>query len=189
MSLGEATTVFLVRYLYVRSSLYSLHGFNMFGVRIIFSMDACCLFSQCMLAIIPLIGAVTDVVTRACISYRPGLLFGLWLSLPCWGRVCSQVVGSRSPWSISDLHCKGGRIGTPYQKRSHWVLFHWSCVPVSMLRCVSFTFCVNSQSALLLALPSPHLKRGYAGSWSWCLSGVVFTRSPVQIHWSQVPRL
>ena len=61
MSLGEATTVFLVRYLYVRSSLYSLHGFNMFGVRIIFSMDACCLFSQCMLAIIPLTGDVTGV--------------------------------------------------------------------------------------------------------------------------------
>ena len=61
MSLGEATTVFLVRYPYVRSSLYSLHGFNMFGVRIIFSMDACCLFSQCMLAIIPLIGGVTGV--------------------------------------------------------------------------------------------------------------------------------
>ena len=75
MSLGEATTVFLVRYLYVRSSLYSLHGFNMFGVRIIFSMDACCLFSQCMLAIIPLIGGVSAVlVIRTCSGYCAGPL-------------------------------------------------------------------------------------------------------------------
>ena len=67
--------MFLVRYLYVRSSLYSLHGFNMFGVRIIFSMEACCLFSQCMLAIIPLIGDLSSLmVTRPCSGYCEGPL-------------------------------------------------------------------------------------------------------------------
>ena len=54
-------------------SLCSLHGFSIFGARAVFSMDACCLFPQYMLAIIPLIGGVTGVVvTTACTGYRAG---------------------------------------------------------------------------------------------------------------------
>ena len=57
-------------YFYVGVSLYSLHGFNIFGVKAVFSMDACRLFPLCMLAIIPLLGGVTGfVVTRACTGY------------------------------------------------------------------------------------------------------------------------
>ena len=41
---------------FVRPSLCSLHGFNISGARAVFGMDACCLFPQCVLAIIPLIG-------------------------------------------------------------------------------------------------------------------------------------
>ena len=40
-----------------------------FGVRVVFSIDVCHLFPQCMLASIPSIGGVTDVVTRSCTGY------------------------------------------------------------------------------------------------------------------------
>ena len=45
-------------YLYVGLSLCSLCGFNIFGVRAVFSMDACRLFPQHMLVVFPLIGGV-----------------------------------------------------------------------------------------------------------------------------------
>ena len=45
-------------YLYVRVSLCSLCAFNIFGVRAVFSIDACRLFPQCVLVITPLIGGV-----------------------------------------------------------------------------------------------------------------------------------
>ena len=45
-------------------------GLVFFGVKAVFSVDACHLFPQCMLAVIPLTGGVTDVVlTRACTGY------------------------------------------------------------------------------------------------------------------------
>ena len=41
-------------------------GLIFFGERAVFIMDACHLFPQCMLAIIPMVGGVIDtVVTRA----------------------------------------------------------------------------------------------------------------------------
>ena len=46
-------------------------GLMFFGVRAVFSMDACHVFPQCMLDVIPLIGGVTGVVvTRACTGYQ-----------------------------------------------------------------------------------------------------------------------
>ena len=45
-------------YLYVGASLCSLCGFNIFGARAVYSVDAYCLFPQCVLAVIPLIGGV-----------------------------------------------------------------------------------------------------------------------------------
>ena len=45
-------------------------GLIVFGVRVVFTIDVFHLFPQCMLAIIPFIGGVTDVVvTRACTGY------------------------------------------------------------------------------------------------------------------------
>ena len=44
--------------LYLGTSLCILSGFNIFGARADFHMDAYCLFSQCVLAIIPLIEGV-----------------------------------------------------------------------------------------------------------------------------------
>ena len=69
-------------------------GFMLFGTRAIFSIDVCHLFPQCVLAIIPLIGGVTDLVTRVLHTER-GLFFALWVSPPyqrqdllpsCWNR-------------------------------------------------------------------------------------------------------
>ena len=68
-------------YFYVEISLCSLHGlhreyiysfffFSFFGTRAVFSIDVCHLCPQCMLAVIPFMGGVTDVVvTRACPGY------------------------------------------------------------------------------------------------------------------------
>ena len=45
-------------------------GLIFFGARAFFCMNVCHLFPQCMLAVIPLIGGVSDVVvTRACTGY------------------------------------------------------------------------------------------------------------------------
>lgn len=67
MSLGkQLSTVVLKGYFYMEESMCSLSTFNIFGERAVFIMDACHLFPQCMLAIIPMVGGVIDtVVTRA----------------------------------------------------------------------------------------------------------------------------
>ena len=44
--------------LYVGASLCSLCGFNIFGARAVISIDACHLFPQCVLIVMPLIKAV-----------------------------------------------------------------------------------------------------------------------------------
>ena len=49
-------------YFYVVAFLCSLCEFNIFGARSVFSMDACHLFPQCVLAISPLLAGVTAVV-------------------------------------------------------------------------------------------------------------------------------
>ena len=42
----------------MRSCTCSLHGFNIFGLKAVFSMDVCSIFPQHVLTIIPLIGGV-----------------------------------------------------------------------------------------------------------------------------------
>ena len=57
MNLEEKLSpVVLIDCFYVGTSLCSLHESNIFGVRAVFSMDACHIFAQCVLAIIPLMG-------------------------------------------------------------------------------------------------------------------------------------
>ena len=66
-------------YFSVGMLLCSLDGFNIFGVRAICSMHTCHLFPQCMLAIIPLIGGVTDAMwldPALGIEWASSLLFG-----------------------------------------------------------------------------------------------------------------
>ena len=62
---GRNRTVVLKGYFYVGASVCSLPESNTFGVRAVFSRDAGHVFSQCVLAIVPLMGAVTGVETRA----------------------------------------------------------------------------------------------------------------------------
>ena len=62
------------------------------GVRAICSMDPCRLFPLCVLAIIPLVGGVTD----AALGIEWGLLFALWLSLPYPGQGLLPNYWSRS---------------------------------------------------------------------------------------------
>lgn len=52
-------------------------GLVLFRARAVCSVDACRLFPQCMLAVIPRIGSVTGVVTKACTGYsaRPPLCY------------------------------------------------------------------------------------------------------------------
>ena len=47
-------------------------GLILFGVRAVFSIDACHLFPRCMLIIIPLIGMTDVVVTRPWPEYLMG---------------------------------------------------------------------------------------------------------------------
>ena len=79
-------------YLYVGTSPYSPCGFNIFGTKVVFSMDACHLSSQRMLAMSPLIGGVTGiVVARACTEMsRASLLVGS--HSPVRDKVCSLAL-------------------------------------------------------------------------------------------------
>lgn len=47
---------------YVGASFCSLCESTVFGLRAVFGMDDCCVFPQCALAVIPLIGVVISVV-------------------------------------------------------------------------------------------------------------------------------
>ena len=79
------STVVLMGCFYVGESLCSLHESSIFGARAVFGLDACYIFPQGVLAIIPLIGGVIGVVvTRACT--------GCWVGPP----LCSVVVTALS---------------------------------------------------------------------------------------------
>ena len=63
MSLGDTIILYgLEGYFYVAASQCSLCQCNNFTVRTVFGMDACHLFSLCVLAIIPLLGGAIGVV-------------------------------------------------------------------------------------------------------------------------------
>ena len=80
MNLEETFTQVLKGYFYMRASLYSPCG-----VRDLFSMDGCHIFLQCVLTIIPLMGAGLVLWQKPALHVQQGLLFALWLSQPCWG--------------------------------------------------------------------------------------------------------
>lgn len=61
------STVLLKGYFYVGASLRSLRESYIFGLEAVFIMDACYIFSQCVLVITPLIGSMIGVLlSRAC---------------------------------------------------------------------------------------------------------------------------
>ena len=111
---------------------------------------------------------------------------------PVRGRVCSLVVRIGGPRSVSELgcwfQCEVGRVGALALREvtgfsSSWAVHLWVYSAVSL-----FTHCAHKLHRHWNC-SQPHLNREYAGSWPWCLSGIVSTRPPVQIHWSQVPGL
>ena len=85
-------------------SLCRLHESNIFDERAVFSRDACHVFPQCVLTVMPLIeDLITVVMTRACTGCCPGPLLCSVLSLSCQGRVCSPIVGAEAP--VLFLNC------------------------------------------------------------------------------------
>ena len=81
---------------YVGVFVYSLHESNFFGKKTVFSIDACCFFLQCVLAIIPMIGVMQVHSLH---------------TLP--GRLGQQLAPSYRPLSggIGRLHALLGRLG------------------------------------------------------------------------------
>ena len=125
------------------------------------------------------------VVTRAILDMDQGLPFALWLSLLHQGGVCSLVVVVESSppdlflGCISDLRCEGGRSGAlplgekPLSDFSPGAGHLW----VSSVG-PPFTCCASSQITHLVLLSAPPSCQQLA----LCLSDIVFTRPPGQIH-------
>ena len=109
---------------------------------------------------------------------------------PVRGGVCSLAVGVEAPRSVSDPQCEVGRIGAlPLWEKS------LSCPPLELFTCECALLCLFSPVVLAHRLhccwhcSQLHLNCGHASSWPWCLSHVVFTRPPAQIHQNEVPGL
>ena len=113
------------------ASLHSLYGFNIFVARAAFSLGACCLFPQCVLAIIPLLGGVQ--VWRPTRAPGAHARWGQWL-VPASISLCSSSAGPCLPlepvmvvaacarpqsscrqWPVAWVHAQG--------KKLLW----WSC--------------------------------------------------------------
>lgn len=116
------------------------------------------------LAIVPLIGDVTDVlVTRVCTGY---LVEASSLFLGCHfrDRVYSLVVGIEAPRSVSEVQCEVGRIGVLPLGEETLSIPLPELFPMSVLCCVTFHPLFGLQSTLLFALPWP-LNCENASNW------------------------
>lgn len=86
----------------------------------LFSMAVCHLSPQCMLAVIPLKGGVTDVMATE-LHLIPSRVSALWLSLPCQSGVCYWNGGPQICFLAIFLICgvrKAGWELSPWE-RSH----------------------------------------------------------------------
>ena len=118
-------------------------------------MDACHIFPQCVLAVIPLtVGVIGVVLTRAWTGCWAGsalssaVVTSLWRQglLPsCWSR-SPQIWFWAVAWGGCDWSTPAGRRATAYTSTGavHWEVYS-AASPV--------TRCVCSQSTMLLALP------------------------------------
>ena len=116
-----------------------------------FSTDVCCLFSQCMLAIIPLIVGVADVMARACIRY--------WMGAPLCPVVVNALSGAASAYSPrfwsrkSQIHSCAVAQGRQDWERSH-DYSSARTVYLSVYSVVSFfASCEGLKNTFFLALP------------------------------------
>ena len=108
-------------YLYVGTSLRSLHMFSAFGTRAVFSMDACLLsLSSVYAGHYPLERwcdwPCGDQNLHWILSRVSSLLCGC--HCPVKGRVFCLLVGMEAPRSISELKYEVGAIGTLPLERS-----------------------------------------------------------------------
>ena len=108
-------------YLYVGTSLRSLHMFSAFGTRAVFSMDACLLsLSSVYAGHYPLERwcdwRCGDQNLHWILSRVSSLLCGC--HCPVKGRVFCLLVGMEAPRSISELKYEVGAIGTLPLERS-----------------------------------------------------------------------
>ena len=137
------------------ASLCGLHESNVFGARA-FSMGACHVFPQVVLAVIPLIqGVIGGVVTRACTGCWAGpplcsvvvkALSGTGSLPSCWSR-SPQICLWAAVWGRWDWSTSTGRGVTEYSSAG---AVHQEVRSVVL----SGTHCARSQSTLLLTLPS-----------------------------------
>ena len=101
---------------------------------------------------------------------------------PLTGRVSFLLVGVEAHKCVSELRCRVvdteallGKGTTEYCSAG---AVHWGvCFAMSPK-----TYCVSSQSTLLLALSSSLVSCGNAGFRPWCPLGTAFTKLPVRIH-------
>ena len=167
-------------------------------------MDICCLLPQSLLAIIPLIGGVTDfVVTRTWTEYWVGLLFCsvvVTAPLPCqgWGLFCHccraphprlvsylcfwYVVWGMWDWSAPSGREVTGREATEYS--SSGAVYLWVCSAVS-----SFSHSASSQIILIFTALSPTITMGMLVIGSGILQALFLPGNQCRSTESQVPGL
>ena len=155
-----------------------------------FNMNACHLFPLCKLVVIPLVLWWPDLALNA----EWVFLWALWLSLSSQGQGLLPSCWSISPQiclsCISELWCKvGGNGGTLTGWGANEYFFTGDFTTECALLCYLSPILQTHKGHFCWHSPLHHFNRGHAGSWPWCLSGLVFTRIPVQIHWNQAPRL
>ena len=156
--------------------LCSLWESNIFGVRAIFSTDACHVFPQCVLALIPLTGGVivivlTTVWTR---HWRGSLLCSVLVNSPASNGVCSLVIGVETPRSVSELwHEKGETdVLTLAEEPLNIPLLGFSTGKHAMCCFLSPSVQVH-KAHFCWHCPQPRLNHGNAGSCLVFPSGVV----------------
>ena len=177
-------------YLYVGTSPYSLCGFNIFGTRAVFIMDARHLSSQRMLAMSPLIGGVIGiVVARACteMSRASSLLVGS--HSPVRDKVCSLALEIHFCAVFLICGVKLAGLELFHWEKSCWAFLCQSCSPLTVLFCHLSPVAWAHKLHCCLHCPWPFLNLGNADNQPWYPSGIVFTKSSVQIRRSQVLRL
>ena len=114
-------------------------------------MDACSIFPQCILAIIPLIEGVIAVVTKACTGCRVGL--PLCGCQPCWRQGLLPSCWSRSSRSFRTVVWGRWDWSTP-TGRGVTHCFPVEAVLLGVHSVVSpVPHCVGSQSTLFWVLP------------------------------------
>ena len=144
-------------------------------------MAVCHLSPQCMLAVIPLKGGVTDVMaTEPTLDTEQGICSVVVTSLSKWGLLLEWRPPDLFLSYISDLWCEEGRMGAlPLGEK-----------PLSVPPQELFTYghsLLCSLSATVQAhklhygwhCSQPHFPCGYAGNWPRYLSGIVSPRPPV----------